>query len=88
VLCQHGLQFFPDRPGALSEMHRVREPGGVAVVSTWAAERPPGTVGPMCCAFREAGVRAPDPRAFDAESYVLGVSELSTIWCPEQGSAI
>ncbi len=28
VLCQLGLQFFPDRPAALREMHRVLIPGG------------------------------------------------------------
>ena len=28
VLCQQGLQFFPDRPAALREMHRVVAPGG------------------------------------------------------------
>lgn len=28
VICQQGLQFFPDRPAALREMHRVLAPGG------------------------------------------------------------
>lgn len=28
VLCQHGMQFFPDKPAALREMHRVMAPGG------------------------------------------------------------
>ncbi|WP_202635762.1 class I SAM-dependent methyltransferase [Rugosibacter aromaticivorans] len=32
VLCQHGLQFFPDRAGAVREMRRVLAPGGQAVV--------------------------------------------------------
>ena len=32
VLCQHGLQFFPDRAGAVREMHRVLAPGGRAMV--------------------------------------------------------
>lgn len=28
VLCQHGLQFFPDKPASLAEMRRVMSPGG------------------------------------------------------------
>jgi len=31
VLCQHGLQFFPDRSQAAREMRRVLAPGGRAV---------------------------------------------------------
>lgn len=42
VLCQQGLQFFPDRPGALREMKRVLKPGGRVVIAVWAAiERNP-----------------------------------------------
>jgi ubiquinone/menaquinone biosynthesis C-methylase UbiE len=40
VLCQQGLQFFGDRPSAVREIHRVLRFGGVALVSTCAAERP------------------------------------------------
>jgi len=32
VLCQHGMQFFPDRTQAAREMRRVLRPGGRAVV--------------------------------------------------------
>jgi ubiquinone/menaquinone biosynthesis C-methylase UbiE len=32
VLCQHGLQFVPDRMIAIQEMHRVLAPGGRALV--------------------------------------------------------
>jgi ubiquinone/menaquinone biosynthesis C-methylase UbiE len=32
VLCQHGLQFFPDRAGAVREMHRILKAGGRAAV--------------------------------------------------------
>lgn len=32
VLCQQGLQFFPDKPAALHEMHRVTAPGGTLVL--------------------------------------------------------
>jgi ubiquinone/menaquinone biosynthesis C-methylase UbiE len=36
VLCQQGLQFFPDRPGALREMHRVLKPSGRLAIAVWA----------------------------------------------------
>ncbi len=35
VLCQQGLQFFPDRPGALSEMRRVLKPRGRVGLCVW-----------------------------------------------------
>jgi SAM-dependent methyltransferase len=35
VVCQMGMQFFPDRPRAVAEMHRVLAPGGRVVLSTW-----------------------------------------------------
>jgi ubiquinone/menaquinone biosynthesis C-methylase UbiE len=35
VMCQQGLQFFPNRPSAVAEMRRVLVTGGRAVVSVW-----------------------------------------------------
>lgn len=35
VLCQQGLQFFPDRPAALHEMRRVLGKGGRLALSVW-----------------------------------------------------
>ena len=37
VLCQLGLQFFPDRPAALREMWRVLAPGGRLALSVFSA---------------------------------------------------
>ena len=36
VLCQQGLQFFPDRPAALREMRRVLKPSGRVAIAVWA----------------------------------------------------
>ena len=35
VLCQHGLQYFPNRAAALREMHRVLKPSGRTVINVW-----------------------------------------------------
>jgi SAM-dependent methyltransferase len=35
ILCQQGLQYFPDRKGALHEMARVQAPGGRLALSVW-----------------------------------------------------
>jgi ubiquinone/menaquinone biosynthesis C-methylase UbiE len=36
VCCQHGLQFFPDRHGAMAEMHRAARNGGRLGLAIWA----------------------------------------------------
>jgi ubiquinone/menaquinone biosynthesis C-methylase UbiE len=35
VLCQQGMQFFPDRAAAAAEIRRVTAAGGRAALSTW-----------------------------------------------------
>ena len=40
VLCQQGLQFFPDRLKALAEMHRVLKPVGRVALSAWTGPSP------------------------------------------------
>ncbi len=59
VLCQAGLFFFPDPPGALRELARVCRDGGVVAVQTFAAiEQQPG-YGPFVdTVVRHAGEQA------------------------------
>jgi ubiquinone/menaquinone biosynthesis C-methylase UbiE len=40
ILCQQGIQFFPDRLASLREMHRVLVPGGRALLSVWRSASP------------------------------------------------
>jgi SAM-dependent methyltransferase len=42
VLCQQGLQFMPDKPGAMAEMARVLKPGGRLALSVWKTRSPLG----------------------------------------------
>lgn len=35
VVSQFGLMFFPDKPKALREVHRVLRPGGSCIISVW-----------------------------------------------------
>ncbi len=48
VLCQMGLMFMEDRPGALAEMRRVLAPGGRLVLNT------PGRIQPLFERMEEA----------------------------------
>ena len=68
VLCQQGLQFFPDRPAALREMHRVLVPGGRVALSVWSKENPYGmalsnAVGQHVSAEAAARINAPQALA-------------------------
>jgi ubiquinone/menaquinone biosynthesis C-methylase UbiE len=35
LTCHQGLQFMPDKPAAMREMHRVIAPGGRLAIATW-----------------------------------------------------
>jgi len=41
-LCQQGLQFMPDKPGAMAEMARVLKPRGKLALSVWKTQSPIG----------------------------------------------
>jgi len=35
VVCQFGVMFFPDKPRAFAEAHRVLKPGGIFLFNVW-----------------------------------------------------
>jgi ubiquinone/menaquinone biosynthesis C-methylase UbiE len=50
VVCQQGLQFFPDKPAALREMHRAARHGGRLGIACWS----PVEESPMFAAMARA----------------------------------
>ena len=59
VLCQHGLQQFPDRPAALREMRRVLAPAGRLAFSVWSRiESSPGMAALAAALERHVGLEA------------------------------
>lgn len=48
VLCQQGLQFFPDRPAALSEIRRVLKKGGRVAFALWQGRERQNVFDAMC----------------------------------------
>ena len=79
--CQQGLQFFPDRTGALREFRRVLDPDGRAALALWPAiETHPGfamladALGRIVGPEAEAVMRAPYALADAADVEAFGRS--------------
>src|SRR5690349_3816096 len=71
VLCQQGLQYFPDRSAAMREMARVLAPGGRVCLNVWGAlERQPFFVAAIEAIgdFLGADAQAPFRLAFSLNS--------------------
>ena len=59
VLCQHGLQQFPDRPAALRELRRVLHQDGRLAACVWGpVERSPGMAALVDALDRHVGAAA------------------------------
>jgi len=80
VLCQQGLQFFPDRAAAVADMARAVCPDGLVAVSTWAAEHPLGLLGPMCETMARSGIEEPYRGAYDPASYSISATDLAELF--------
>jgi len=73
VLCQQGLQFFPDKAVALKEMRRVLDTGGRLALSVW------NSIGPYNTAVSDALARwVSDETAtrFNASRHVPSAEDL------------
>lgn len=68
VLCQQGLQFFPDRLGALREMKRVLAPGGRFGTCLWQSS----DFDPFTIAAGEALARHVSREAAEQATYTYG----------------
>jgi ubiquinone/menaquinone biosynthesis C-methylase UbiE len=79
VLCQQGMPFFPDRPGAVREMHRVLRPDGLVGIAVWTPGHEVVPFGPMNAVMQELGVPPPFPGAYDQGSYVLTADQVAEL---------
>lgn len=79
VLCQQGMPFFTDRPGAAREMLRVLRPGGTLGVSVWLKGRRLEPFDEYIAALLEAGAEPPFPGAFDSETFKMAAEDVEAV---------
>jgi ubiquinone/menaquinone biosynthesis C-methylase UbiE len=79
VLCQQGLQFFPQQQSAVEETRRVLRPGGVVGIAVWASGHPLVPFGVYCEELVRVGAEPPFPRAFEADTYTMSLEAVRSL---------
>jgi SAM-dependent methyltransferase len=79
VICQQGLQFFPDKPAALAEFHRVLRPGGTVTLAVWDRDHRLEPFEDYTEALATVGADEPFPGAFDHDTFTIGAGDLRTL---------
>ncbi len=62
AFCQQGLQYFPDKPQVLAELHRVMRQRGTLVLATWTEMQECAGHWAMICALERRNIDAKDLR--------------------------
>jgi SAM-dependent methyltransferase len=79
VLCQQGLQFFPDKPAALLALRRALGPGGRLALAVWATGHRLEPFQDYGEALEAIGTPPPFPGAFNPGSFTLGPEHVSSL---------
>jgi SAM-dependent methyltransferase len=79
VLCQQGLQFFPARAAAVSEMRRVLRRGGAAGIAVWARGHPLEPFGVYGDELVAIGATPPFPEAFESDTFTMDVETVRSL---------
>ncbi len=84
VLCQQGIQFFPDRAAAVREMGRVARGGGVVALAVWAAGHRLEPFDDYAEALAATGIEPPVPGAFEHGTFVMDERQVRGLFETEE----
>lgn len=79
VLCQQGMQFFPDRAAAVREMHRVLRPGGAVGVAVWSSSARVEPFDTYNAVLEGAGVDPPFPGACQYAAHSMSADDVRDV---------